>query len=405
MKKLLYFSFFVVLMFNSLISFACTSLIISGNVTKDGRPIMMKNRDTGELNNRLEYFVGQKYSFIGVVNAGMKKGEVWSGNNNAGFCIMNTASYNIKNDDVPDSEMDKEGIIMYEALGVCETVDDFERFLAEHNKPLGVEANFGVIDAKGGAAYFEVNNTTWIKYDVNDPEVAPYGYRVMTNFSESGPREKYEGWERYLTASAIMSEICARCEGRFSLDHSDIINSFSRSYRHMLLGIDYNVNPPASGFAVDQDFIPRKSTANVTVFEGVKNGENPLFTVMWTVLGYPSCSVAIPTVVADKDIIPDYMKKSGKKNHSTLCDLALKVKTEKIFQLNISNGNKYLNVANALEFGERCRMVEKIIDESFYSAHNKWVSGEISKDEFYKFYRNNCAGWYNAYLARFAEND
>ena len=30
---------------------ACTSFIVSGKVTKDGRPLIFKNRDTGNVNN------------------------------------------------------------------------------------------------------------------------------------------------------------------------------------------------------------------------------------------------------------------------------------------------------------------------------------------------------------------
>ena len=49
--------------------FACTSAIFTGKCTKDGRPLMWKNRDTGELNNRLEHFKGKKYDFVGLVNS------------------------------------------------------------------------------------------------------------------------------------------------------------------------------------------------------------------------------------------------------------------------------------------------------------------------------------------------
>ena len=96
-------------------SYACTSVIVSSRATANGRPLMFKNRDTGELNNRIEYFKGKKFDFIGLVNSPSEGGEVWTGTNEAGFSIMNTASYNIKDDDVPDSQMDREGIIMYEA--------------------------------------------------------------------------------------------------------------------------------------------------------------------------------------------------------------------------------------------------------------------------------------------------
>jgi hypothetical protein len=85
---------------------ACTSIIVSGKATADGRPVMFKNRDTDCLDNRVERYQGKNYAFIGLVNAPRKTGEVWAGINEAGFCIMNTASYNIKDDNVPDKQMD-----------------------------------------------------------------------------------------------------------------------------------------------------------------------------------------------------------------------------------------------------------------------------------------------------------
>ena len=145
---------------------ACTSAIFTARASGLGRPVMLKHRDTGQLNNRIERFQGPKYGFIGLTNSDRDQGEVWSGMNDAGFCIMNTAAYNFKDDDVPAEQMDREGIVMYGALGVCATVDEFEEYLSSLPQPWGVEANFGVIDAFGGAAYFEANNHLYVRHNV-----------------------------------------------------------------------------------------------------------------------------------------------------------------------------------------------------------------------------------------------
>ena len=97
-------------------AWCCTSIIISSKFTSDGRPVMYKNRDTGKLDNRMQYFKGPLYTFIGLVNSDFDENEVWAGTNSAGFCIMNTAAYNFKEDKVPDSKMDKEGVLMFIAL-------------------------------------------------------------------------------------------------------------------------------------------------------------------------------------------------------------------------------------------------------------------------------------------------
>lgn len=58
-----------------------------------------------------------------------------------------------------------------------------------------------------------------------------------------------------------------------------------------LLGIDLKSGdfnrPKTTGWFVDQDFIARSSTASSVVVQGVKEGERPELTTMWTILGYP----------------------------------------------------------------------------------------------------------------------
>ena len=43
-------------------AYPCTSAIISGKLTPDGRPLLWKHRDTGEDNNRVQYFKTDKYN-------------------------------------------------------------------------------------------------------------------------------------------------------------------------------------------------------------------------------------------------------------------------------------------------------------------------------------------------------
>ena len=186
MKKL-FLAFLAICALMSSDIMACTSAIFTGKATPDGRPLMWKHRDTGEPNNRIQYFKGEKYSFYALINSpDFFNNEAWTGTNEVGFSIMNTASYNLKDDDVPSKMMDKEGVVMYKALATCRTLADFEKMLDKYKRPMGVEANFGVIDAEGGAAYYEVNNDSWTKVDVNDPKIAPQGYLVYTNHSNTG---------------------------------------------------------------------------------------------------------------------------------------------------------------------------------------------------------------------------
>ena len=398
MKTRFFNTVILIILLNAVNSFACTSVIVSAKVTANRCPIMIKNRDTGEMNNRIEYFKGHVYSFIGLVNSPYNgKGEVWSGTNSAGFSIMNTASYNIKEEDgVSYLEMDKEGEVMYKALGVCRNLADFEYFLDTLSKPYLVESNFGVIDAEGGAAYYEVNNYKWIKYDVNEEKE---GYRVVTNFSESGRPEDYQGWERYLTASDFMKNLPKNREGKYDINHSTLFNGLSRSYSHKLLGIENLKNVK---YAVDQDFIPRKSTSASIVIEGVQPGEDPKYTVMWTILGYPACSVAIPIMTWDCDIIPYYMKKSADSNNSLLCDKALQIKNNYVFDLKISNGNRYLNAENVYKLIECSEKAEKAINSDFNILLCRLREGRVKEEDFKESYYKATHSYFRTYLSAFA---
>ena len=188
MRKLL--SVIIVYLVGWIPMFPCTSAVVSGRVTPDGRPLLWKHRDASDLNNRIVHFEaeGGKLEFVGLVNGvDTMANEVWAGYNTSGFAIMNTASYNLKND--TSSLSDREGVVMKQVLGECRTVEDFARLLDSLPRPIGVEANFGVVDALGGAAYFEVNSYEVFRYDVKD---SPDGYLLRTNYSVSGrPNEGY----------------------------------------------------------------------------------------------------------------------------------------------------------------------------------------------------------------------
>lgn len=321
-------------------AFPCTSVIVSSRY--NGRPVMLKHRDTDELNNRIEFFQGEKYSFIGLVNSPSHGGEVWSGMNSAGFCIMNTATYDLKDDDVPAEMMDREGIVMYRALEICTCTADFEHFLDTLSRPMGVETNFGVIDSHGGAAYYEVNNHRWVKFDVNDISVAPRGYMIVTNFTRSGRPEDRKGVDRFEKACGIMEELTRG--GEYCVSHTDLFESISRSGKPIL----------------------RNITSASIVFEGVNTPGDALKTVMWTVLGWPGASVSVPLLVGNEEFIPSYLK-ADQGNNAEFCDNALRL--------------KWQNIGSAIEESE------KFINTKFTKIYTKWCDGKIRDRCFYIKYK------------------
>ena len=402
MKKIVLLT---IALFSVSITFACTSFIISGKATPSGKPMMFKHRDTDELNNRIAHFQGKKYAFMGLVNAPSLDGEVWAGMNEAGLCIMNTASYNLREDQL-DCQMDREGEFMYHVLGQCATLQEFEAWIDTYPQPWGVEANFGIIDAQGGAAYYEINNHRWIKYDVNEEA---NGYRVVTNFSFAGRYEDYEGWERYQTASAIMQEKFSR---EIEMTSIDAINLFSRKYRHEVLGVNY-YQENAPKYIIDQDYIPRRITSAVICFQGVKAGSDPKYSVMWSVLGYPACAVAIPLLM-NSSSLPAYMlahnpkAKKGEALHCEMCDASLQIKDQWAFPMHISNGKRYVALQTILVGNENrpalmtcTNDVETMILSDFLPLYQQWVEGNLDDKTFYKWYQQSSKNWMKYYYSAF----
>lgn len=332
MRKLL--SVIIVYLVGWIPMYPCTSAVVSGRVTPDGRPLLWKHRDASDLNNRIVHFEaeGGKLEFVGLVNGvDTMANEVWAGYNTSGFAIMNTASYNLKND--TSSLSDREGVVMKQALGECRTVEDFARLLDSLPRPIGVEANFGVIDALGGAAYFEVNSYEVFRYDVKD---SPDGYLLRTNYSVSGrPNEGY-GYIRYDNAARLFS----RAASERSITPEWITGICSRSFYHTLLGRDFTTDT----WVVDQDFIPRRSTSASVVIEGVKSGESPVFTTMWTMLGYPPCSVVLPVWIGCEYGVPTLLQGSEDSVLSPLCEWSNRLKN-KVFSLERGSGPHYLHMA------------------------------------------------------------
>ena len=353
--------------------FSCTSVIISGKATKDGRPLMWKNTDTQNLNHRLIYSDFRGYPLIGIVRSDAvdeTRASIWIGTNSQGFSIMNTMSYNLTD----ESTGTNNGALMRRALEVCKNVNEFKYFLDTLARPMKVSANYGVIDAEGNAAYFEAYSDGYHMVDVNNQANAPNGYLVYTNFSYNGKYDGGQGYIRYQTANDIIAK--GAPDKVFSPQW--IINNLSRSFYHSLLGVDLKSNEALDlfkkGFFPDSDFIPRKITANTCVIQGVKKGENPELTTFWTVLGYPPCSVAIPAWVKAANDNSYLLKKSKDSYTSPMCDMALAIKSN-VFSITRGNGEKYLNFSKLFN-AEGTGYIQRIapIEEKIFEISNKKIN-------------------------------
>jgi hypothetical protein len=108
---------------------ACTTAIVAGSATANGRPLLWKNRDAENKQNQVVYDDTGRYPFVGVVNSGDPAGfEVWAGVNARGFAIMNSVSYNLATTDST-----AEGQLMRLALQSCATIEEFQALLEKTN--------------------------------------------------------------------------------------------------------------------------------------------------------------------------------------------------------------------------------------------------------------------------------
>lgn len=377
-------------------SHACTTFIISGKYTPDGKPILYKHRDTGTPDNALAIFDDGKYIYVGLLNSDKNwKNELWGGYNSAGFAIMNSVAYN-RNIGDTTSYSDQEGRIMKMALQNCATIDEFERLLNDLPKPLGVDTNFGVIDAYGGAAYFETGHFSFNKIDANDPVAAPYGYLIRTNHSFTGPIDQGHGYIRYATAneSLYMAAALKRYEPQY------LIAKTSRHLYHSLTKTDlWNDLPRNAGtekFVNFDDFIPRNSSASAICVVGTKKGEDPSGTVMWTLLGFPLTTVAVPVWLTEDNKLPSVMSMKADL-HATLCDAALRLK-EQCFPIKRGSGQKYLNLSVLInnEKNGIMQLLEPVENEIFNKADDiiSSVPGKRPENnKIVKFYK-----WIDEYI-------
>ncbi len=368
---------------------ACTVAVISGKYTIDGRPLLWKNRDTQAINNRIMYFDDAKYEYMGIVNSRDSEGKsLWIGMNETGFAIMNSASYNINiGDTIKLSGL--EGRIIKEALATCATVQDFEEYLNKLEKPTRLEANFGVIDAKGGAMMFELNNKGFVRFDANDPTVAPFGYLIRTNYSFTGSfGEESSGYIRQNTVDGLFYG----ASSTNSLDAQFIMQDVTRGLKHSLLKTDlyeqYGAIPAnTTTYTFFHDFIPRRSSASACVIQGVKKDENPDLTTLWSAVGFPLTSIAIPTWIKTKDYFPEVLKLDKNLKDSPICNAALSLK-KKVFPIRWGKwASKYYININALVNADKTGIRQKImVDENviFQKANEKlndWrISGMNSSD-------------------------
>ncbi len=277
---------------------ACTTAIVSAGASTSGRPMIWKQRDANGEHNTIAHVQGAIYAYTGLFPTRDSLHRLaYAGINEVGFAISNNLSYNLR---PKGANMDTHnGELMAEALGTCRTLEDFTALLDSKAAPRGISANFAVIDACGGAAYFEAGDSSYVRYDV--PEG---GYLFRTNYSISGDDGRGSGYARFAT----MEELMARRAGKGLRPNRKFDAAFfmdaGRSFVNVLDGGDA-LCCKRSGLIYEHDFIPRSTTVASIVIEGVVPGDPANGGILWAAPGYTPACYAVPVWVAAGSDIPE----------------------------------------------------------------------------------------------------
>ena len=354
----------------------CTVAVVSGKATKDGRPLMWKNRDTSSLDNKIVFFSGKKYSFIGLVDVMDKMAtNVWAGINTEGFAIMNAASGDLSES---DRGMRDHGTLMKMALGECATAWDFENLLERTSGKRKVGTSFGVIDALGNACIYETSNSSYKKFDANDPQAAPKGYIIRTNYAFTAPvKGGGGGYIRFERASRLFET--AFKEGH--LDHKFILQKAARDlaneklHSYPLSNLKSTESSPPI-YINTTDTINRNSTASVAVFHGVSEREKAHLATMWILLGQPVCTVAVPLWANAADVPPEL---TGPRT-AALNDFSRALASHLYPDLR-GHMNQYLSISRLLQYGRDgvLSRLLKIENEVFARTEKKLKEWEKEK--------------------------
>lgn len=269
---------------------ACTIGVAAGRATPDGRPLVWKTRDnSAERDNELVYNTSFKIPFLEITNAGGT--SAWMGLNRSGFAILNTVCEDLP---VTGSGLSN-GVLMRNALGSCNTLAEFETFL-QNNDHGNTHGNFGAIDSTGAAAIFEISGTSYWKYDATDSATAPYGYVIRTNFAANGDGVNGSGYDRFQRSADLMYDFYRGD----SLSYKSILRyqmrdfSDSKSNPVPVPFPDRWVSYRPYGYIHTGSSICRNSSVSTVVMQGILSGEPSWLSTMWTMLGAPMSSIAVP---------------------------------------------------------------------------------------------------------------
>ncbi|HEY3294771.1 MAG TPA: hypothetical protein VGL38_05000 [bacterium] len=300
----------------------CTTAVIAGFATANGRPLLWKNRDVSQPDQEIVYFNDGTYPYVTIANA-HDNTQAWGGVNSVGFAIEDANNWNTQ-DTVPGS--DDDGTIIKLALRTCATVNQFQTILDStrihgHTQP----AIFGVIDAEGGASMFETFAHSYIRYDCNDTSDTRTGVLVRSNFSYAGTQTGRIGVYRHnraqtfienaVAGDSLTAKFICRTVAR-DLHNENGLNPYPLPYQGTSGGLP-------RGWISTYGAVCRRLSVSACVIEGVQTNEDPMLSTLWAFPMAVQYGVALPFWVASRTTPPEVNGDST----APLCDVGLRIKT------------------------------------------------------------------------------
>ncbi len=265
---------------------ACSSVIVTGNATKDGRAILMKNRDwIEELMNTPVYVPAttNTYAYVGVNTNTM-------GINEKGLAVMNTYLPALAGSEPIYGNL----LLNQKILELFESVSDVAYALNNSYSIIGpvyranlgnVATCIGVIDRFGAGAFFEVSNTkAYVQYIVDGYDARANHPRIFPG-AASGP----SGRDQYLLDA--LDEVYSKT-GYISPEH--VMQNISRYVHHKELG--------SANFSIDGEACNPNTVATMVAVSGDER-YNGILNCMWTACGpNPIVGVFVPSMVCAESI-------------------------------------------------------------------------------------------------------
>ena len=290
----------------------CTTALVPGWATPGGRTLLWKSRDVSNWHQEFSYYDTGPYSFIGLnYPEQLNEFECYGGINEVGFAIENSNALNFADS---SGAYDDDGIIMYHALQTCVTVEDFLAYMdSTARQGRSRPSNYGVFDAFGGAGMLEASKYENFWFDASSPEQCPNGYEVRSNFAYNGG-PSHVGQHRHDRAVDLIGSAIAlgTIDAGYLFDTvaRDLVNEEIDPYPLPYAGYFVYYGDTLEGGVRTHDAINREITASGFVAQAVQESEDPLLSVLWSMVGEPVMTPAIPLWIGSFSV-PESMQGAG----------------------------------------------------------------------------------------------